>query len=172
MGTEAKSEEMKEEKEVASDKKESEDNEVKPTEPETEAVAVSTDSKDEPEGEVEAEPEVKKEGEESKDEIKESSTEGSEKEYPGGPILLEGELLKQGFRGIKSWKKRRFILQSQKIRYFDRSKETGIIDISSVTSVNEKKRDRTFEFEIVTPQRTYHLRAQTEELRRYWIDTS
>lgn len=44
-----------------------------------------------------------------------------------GPILLEGELLKQGVRGIKSWKKRKFVLQNSNLRYFDRSKETGLV---------------------------------------------
>merc|ERR1712000_275642 len=49
--------------------------------------------------------------------------------------------------------------------------ETGTIEISSITNIIPKKREhhKTFEFDIVTNSRSYHLRANDEDSRNYWM---
>merc|ERR1712137_982672 len=135
------------------------------------------DEKKDVKKEVKDEKKDSKKGE-KKDEKKEAKTEkkgrgraksvGNTLPYDetAGPVMLEGELTKQGARGIKTWKKRTFILQNGVIRYFDRMKETGSIEGSSIIAVTAKK---NFDFDISTPLRDYHLRAHDEEARQYWI---
>jgi len=175
--TEESEPEKKADEEKAADEKD-ESAEEPPAEkaPETKAEKSEGDDdveEDAPEGQDEPAKEepAKKDDEEAKGQRKREMPTEKSSEYPGGPILLEGELLKQGVRGIKSWKKRRFVLQNSNLRYFDRNKETGLIEVSSISEVVEKKREKTpFDFDIVTTNRSYHLRAASEETRDYWIN--
>jgi len=87
-------------------------------------------------------------------------------------ILIEGELSKQGEKGpIKGWKVRKFILTSDKIiRYYNGPKEMGSIPLSSIASVNNSAAlDKPLDFNFVTPNRTYYLRAASLEEKQKWV---
>eukprot|EP01096_Ripella_sp_DP13-Kostka_P006113 TRINITY_DN215_c0_g1_i1.p1 TRINITY_DN215_c0_g1~~TRINITY_DN215_c0_g1_i1.p1 ORF type:complete len:243 (+),score=123.24 TRINITY_DN215_c0_g1_i1:98-730(+) len=86
--------------------------------------------------------------------------------------LLQGDLLKQGDKGpIKSWKRRFFVLKKGEsvLHYYDGAKETGTIDLDLVTDI-EIEFGEHFQFKIVSPSRTYYLRAQDDAQRSYWVD--
>mgnify|MGYP001063305965 CR=1 FL=1 len=97
--------------------------------------------------------------------------------YAPDPALdyrqLEGYLLKQGEKGvIKTWKRRFFMLDGKKLRYFEESKEKGFIDLELAVSIHgvptqskEKQAEdsgvdfQEWDLQVVTPTRTYNLRA-------------
>jgi len=89
-------------------------------------------------------------------------------------IIKEGWLTKQG-GDTKSWKKRWIILEGKKLTYFvDKNKKDkkGFIDLNSASAVNfiNKYMNKVNCFNIVTPQRTWVMSAQTAEEGQSWCD--
>lgn len=71
---------------------------------------------------------------------------------------------------MKSYKKRFFCLKEDKqLRYYDGAKEKGTIDLATVTTVAATQSVDHFDFDVTTPTRVYHLRADSHEQRQYWV---
>jgi hypothetical protein len=102
----------------------------------------------------------------------------------GAPTVqhqLEGYLLKQGDKGvIKTWKRRFFMLDGKKLRYYEESKEKGFIDLELAVSIHgvptqskEKQAEdsgvdfQEWDLQVVTPTRTYNLRAPKYDHHHY-----
>jgi len=91
-------------------------------------------------------------------------------------IIKKGVMLKKG--GIvKSWKRRHFILKSDKyLYYYEKTMENnetlyhlrGCADLTNITSIKITE-DKTFE--IVTPKRTWYFACQNNDERDQWVQT-
>jgi len=96
--------------------------------------------------------------------------------------VTEGWLTKEGAKW-KTWKKRWFVLDDSENRlyYFqkrglDREKHLGFITLDDATCAMPIEADarggkKKNMFQIVTPARTWYLRAETEEERDAWLKT-
>nr|CDI51098.1 related to tandem ph domain-containing protein-2 (tapp2) [Melanopsichium pennsylvanicum 4] len=88
-------------------------------------------------------------------------------------IVKSGYLDKKGEKR-KTWKKRWFVLRSSKLAYYKNDKEYQLLrfidvgDIKTVASVELKKSVNTFG--IVTPKRTFYVRASSRHEMDSWID--
>eukprot|EP01102_Stenamoeba_stenopodia_P017447 TRINITY_DN624_c0_g1_i1.p1 TRINITY_DN624_c0_g1~~TRINITY_DN624_c0_g1_i1.p1 ORF type:complete len:749 (-),score=234.13 TRINITY_DN624_c0_g1_i1:126-2372(-) len=88
------------------------------------------------------------------------------------PTQLSGWLKKQGEKGpIKSWKKRYFRQSDSKLFYATNNTtltSSGFIDLQQVTSILPGKGPTVFD--LVTPTRTFHLKAFDTNDRKRWIE--
>ncbi|EPQ32094.1 uncharacterized protein PFL1_00291 [Pseudozyma flocculosa PF-1] len=95
-----------------------------------------------------------------------------------GNELLNETTVKSGYlakRGEKrkTWKKRWFVLRSSKLAYYKNDKEYQLLrfidvgDIKTVASVELKKNENTFG--IVTPKRTFYVKASSRHEMEAWI---
>lgn len=88
--------------------------------------------------------------------------------------VKSGYLEKKGEKR-KTWKKRWFVLRSSKLAYYKNDKEYQLLrfidvgDIKTVASVELKKSVHTFG--IVTPKRTFYVRASSRPEMESWIET-
>eukprot|EP00732_Lithocolla_globosa_P001443 Lithocolla_globosa_v1_NODE_721_length_3385_cov_11.766967.p1 type:complete len:874 gc:universal NODE_721_length_3385_cov_11.766967:713-3334(+) len=85
-------------------------------------------------------------------------------------VVRKGFLIKQGGR-IKTWNRRWFVLDSQKLTYFKTEKEDialGVIMLTKSEGVLEDT-DKKHTFMIVTQQRTYKLVAANRHEMAEWI---
>ncbi|CBQ67548.1 related to tandem ph domain-containing protein-2 (tapp2) [Sporisorium reilianum SRZ2] len=86
--------------------------------------------------------------------------------------VKSGYLEKKGEKR-KTWKKRWFVLRSSKLAYYKNEKEYQLLrfidvgDIKTVASVELKKSINTFG--IVTPKRTFYVRASSRPEMESWI---
>ncbi|TKY90179.1 hypothetical protein EX895_000177 [Sporisorium graminicola] len=86
--------------------------------------------------------------------------------------VKSGYLEKKGEKR-KTWKKRWFVLRSSKLAYYKNEKEYQLLrfidvgDIKTVASVELKKSVNTFG--IVTPKRTFYVRASSRPEMESWI---
>ena len=86
--------------------------------------------------------------------------------------VKSGYLEKKGEKR-KTWKKRWFVLRSSKLAYYKNEKEYQLLrfidvgDIKTVASVELKKSVNTFG--IVTPKRTFYVRASSRQEMESWI---
>lgn len=91
-----------------------------------------------------------------------------------GTTIKEGQLTKKG-AFVKNWKLRYWILQSDRLMYFQSvlaTEATGIILLKDA-SIRESSLDQNqypFCFELVTPLRTYFIRGQSQEEKISWWD--
>lgn len=91
--------------------------------------------------------------------------------------ICRGFLIKQG-EMVKNWKKRYFVFdpKARNFTYYtDHNKKQvkGIIYFDAIQSVWSEAKvgtDWSHKFYIKTPQRTYHVRAQTLAVMRAWLD--
>ena len=87
--------------------------------------------------------------------------------------VKSGYLEKKGEKR-KTWKKRWFVLRSSKLAYYKNDKEYQLLrfidvgDIKTVASVELKKSVNTFG--IVTPKRTFYVRAASRSEMESWIE--
>ncbi|SPO20711.1 related to tandem ph domain-containing protein-2 (tapp2) [Ustilago trichophora] len=87
--------------------------------------------------------------------------------------VKSGYLEKKGEKR-KTWKKRWFVLRSSKLAYYKNDKEYQLLrfidvgDIKTVASVELKKSVNTFG--IVTPKRTFYVRASSRPEMESWIE--
>ncbi|CCF53871.1 uncharacterized protein UHO2_00985 [Ustilago hordei] len=87
--------------------------------------------------------------------------------------VKSGYLEKKGEKR-KTWKKRWFVLRSSKLAYYKNDKEYQLLrfidvgDIKTVASVELKKSVNTFG--IVTPKRTFYVRASSRAELESWIE--
>ncbi len=87
--------------------------------------------------------------------------------------VKSGYLEKKGEKR-KTWKKRWFVLRSSKLAYYKNDKEYQLLrfidvgDIKTVASVELKKSVNTFG--IVTPKRTFYVRASSRADMESWIE--
>ncbi|KAJ1030470.1 hypothetical protein NDA16_001379 [Ustilago loliicola] len=87
--------------------------------------------------------------------------------------VKSGYLEKKGEKR-KTWKKRWFVLRSSKLAYYKNDKEYQLLrfidvgDIKTVASVELKKSVNTFG--IVTPKRTFYVRASSRAEMESWIE--
>ena len=91
-------------------------------------------------------------------------------------IIKKGVMLKKG--GIvKSWKRRHFILKSDKyLYYYEKTMENnetlyhlrGSADLTNITCIKITE-DKAFE--IVTPKRTWYFACQNNDERDQWVQT-
>ncbi|EST09780.1 Pleckstrin [Kalmanozyma brasiliensis GHG001] len=87
--------------------------------------------------------------------------------------VKSGYLEKKGEKR-KTWKKRWFVLRSSKLAYYKNEKEYQLLrfidvsDIKTVASVELKKSVNTFG--IVTPKRTFYVRAASRADMESWIE--
>ncbi|TMW55367.1 hypothetical protein Poli38472_013258 [Pythium oligandrum] len=84
----------------------------------------------------------------------------------------EGELTKRSV-WLKEWRRRYFVLKGNKL-YFCRAQGEaahGLIDLADCLTVKsaEDKTNKRFCFEIATPDSTYYMYADTEQLKDEWI---
>eukprot|EP01132_Coremiostelium_polycephalum_P002161 gene2161-2660_t len=85
---------------------------------------------------------------------------------------MQGFLIKEG-GSIKTWRKRWCVLKNGSIYYSKNpsSGELGIIHLKNVSSVVQSNRKKKNCFEVVTPERTYFMKAPSPEEMKSWIDT-
>lgn len=93
------------------------------------------------------------------------------------PVLLEGFLWKKGAKGLTLGLKRRwFSLSNNKLYYFKSPEafpgsELGYIDLRGEFDIEQcTESDNTCYFRIRTPNRIWHLTAEAEDERKFWID--
>lgn len=85
--------------------------------------------------------------------------------------IKEGWLTKQG-GNHKTWKKRWFILHKTRIWYFENERADnpiGWINLLQSTVNADSDVSQKNAFEVVTPQRTWVLSAETEGLKKSWV---
>jgi len=88
----------------------------------------------------------------------------------------DGWLTKQG-GGVKTWKKRYFILKTNFVCYYKDSKNLkhpqGVIDLndSKVSRVDPEEAKKAFVFQIITPGRTYRCKGENDEEVESWISS-
>jgi len=84
-----------------------------------------------------------------------------------------GWLVKEG-GSIKTWKKRYFVLKNGDLSYYKNPGEEalGTISLAEATSgieISDSKK-KSYCFQIVTPNRTYLLSAESDDERKGWLD--
>ncbi|XP_023330565.1 arf-GAP with coiled-coil, ANK repeat and PH domain-containing protein 1 [Eurytemora carolleeae] len=95
-------------------------------------------------------------------------------ETKGKPINVEGYLFKRGQNAFRTWNRRWFYLDSNKLCYVKRNGEeiTVMEDdlrICMVRPLNEI--DRRFCFEVISPTKSHVLQADSEILYRLWMSS-
>ena len=112
-------------------------------------------------------------GEEDDEDAQVDDDHNAHKEMINETTVKSGYLCKRGEKR-KTWKKRWFVLRSSKLSYYKNEKEYQLLrfvdlrDIKTVASVEFKKNENTFG--IVTPKRTYYVRANTKAEMDSWIE--
>ncbi|KZT52318.1 PH-domain-containing protein [Calocera cornea HHB12733] len=87
-------------------------------------------------------------------------------------VIKTGYLFKKGERR-KTWKKRWFVLRGAKLAYYKSNAEYRLLhllptaNISAVQPVDLKKYGHAFA--LITPSRTFYLRAETEQEAQEWV---
>jgi len=89
-------------------------------------------------------------------------------------VHLEGYLFKRASNGFKVWNRRWFILKEHKLLYQKRedSQPTVMEDdlrLLTVKAVDRIDNDRRFCFEVLSPQKSHILQADSESSCRTWI---
>lgn len=90
-------------------------------------------------------------------------------------ILIDGFLKKKspkGLGGMRSWQKRRFVLCADQIIYGKpkSKRSSGMIPIDSVSSITHStSKNKGCRFDIILPQRTFALIADTREEATHWV---
>jgi hypothetical protein len=93
----------------------------------------------------------------------------------GGSIDLAGWLSKLGPGVVEGWKKRYFVLrEDRKLFYYASDKEIGgtpkgVIELNDVQTVREGGDKSAKYFMIVTPARTFSLKADSESEMQRWV---
>mmetsp|Transcript_26076 Transcript_26076/g.65527 ORF Transcript_26076/g.65527 Transcript_26076/m.65527 type:complete len:244 (-) Transcript_26076:257-988(-) len=91
---------------------------------------------------------------------------------------LSGWLQKKGVEGLRpGWKRRWFEQEGNEIKYYvskeKGSPSKGTIDLDKVISVHfagDQRGGGKWPFQLNTPGRVYHLMAESEDLRQYWVN--
>lgn len=87
-------------------------------------------------------------------------------------IEFEGELTKRSM-WLKEWRKRYFMLKSNKLYFSVHKNEThhGMIDLTDCLRIKsaEEMTNQPNCFEIVTPETTYYMYANSEKEKEEWI---
>ncbi|EFA78768.1 hypothetical protein PPL_08229 [Heterostelium album PN500] len=83
----------------------------------------------------------------------------------------QGFLTKEG-GSIKTWRKRWCVLKNGSIYYSKNANtcELGIIHLKNVSSVVQSQRKKKNLFEVITPERTYYMKATSPEEMQSWIE--
>lgn len=90
-------------------------------------------------------------------------------------IYLEGYLFKRASNGFKVWNRRWFILKNHQLMYQKRGGDIQPIMMEddlrllSVRPVDKTDNDRRFCFEVVSPQKSHILQADSEAACKTWI---
>jgi len=89
-----------------------------------------------------------------------------------GNIKIEGYLFKRGQNAFRTWNRRWFYLDSNKLCYVKRNGEdVNIMEedlrICMVRPLNEI--DRRFCFEVISPTKSHVLQADSEKLYQFWM---
>jgi len=89
---------------------------------------------------------------------------------------ISGFLTKQG-KLRKTWKSRFFVLENGILSYYDNKemypgKPAGRIELKTVLNIQDRpdKDGKSHLFEVVAPQRTFFIQAESEEKRKEWLD--
>jgi len=90
----------------------------------------------------------------------------------------KGYLLKKGDKGFKSFKRRYFILKSNRLTYYaapEDKEPLGVISLNKVSGIHKSvqasnKKDAQCAFQIDTEGRIYYLVAENEENCKQWLD--
>ena len=91
------------------------------------------------------------------------------------PITKSGWLKKQG-GSWKSWKKRFFVIDGTKLKYFKNEKDSnpkGVVNLelsSNIKATQVAKYKNKPAFQIQTPSRTYYCVSETSIQRDSWIE--
>jgi hypothetical protein len=101
-----------------------------------------------------------------------ASSPASAKAPTAKPAATKGWLSKQAPSGVvKMWKKRFFVLQDDKLLYFDDadlSNTLGVIGLEGA-SVCATPQGKSGQFQIIAPGRIFHLQAPSEESMEMWL---
>jgi len=91
---------------------------------------------------------------------------------PGKPVKIEGYLFKRGSSAFRTWNRRWFYLENNKLCYAKRSGD-------EVTAMEEDLRiclvrpltdsDRRFCFEVISPTKSHVLQADSQEMYNVWV---
>lgn len=89
----------------------------------------------------------------------------------GNCVLMEGYLFKRASNAFKTWNRRWFSIQDNKIYYQKRSKDsqTELVDVRLCTVKKADDLERRFTFSFVSPTKCWYLQADSDELRQKWI---
>ncbi|XP_066919243.1 arf-GAP with coiled-coil, ANK repeat and PH domain-containing protein 2-like [Clytia hemisphaerica] len=89
-------------------------------------------------------------------------------------VIMEGYLFKRASNTFKSWNKRWFVIQNNKLYYTHRSaKKEGItemVDLRLSTVKNAVDVDRRFTFSVVCPTKCWYLQADNEKTKDHWMN--
>lgn len=100
---------------------------------------------------------------------------------PAVPIEISGYLFKKGSSGFKSWSRRYFVLRDNQLVYHSRSKAvndegynkktyvTVADDLRICTVKYAEDQERRFCFEVVTPNKSCMLQADSDAQRKKWV---
>jgi len=93
---------------------------------------------------------------------------------PGKPVKIEGYLFKRGQGAFRTWNRRWFYLENNKLCYAKRSGD-------EVTAMEEDLRiclvrpltdsDRRFCFEVISPTKSHVLQADSQEMYTVWVSS-
>ncbi|XP_057305671.1 arf-GAP with coiled-coil, ANK repeat and PH domain-containing protein 2-like [Hydractinia symbiolongicarpus] len=87
-------------------------------------------------------------------------------------IIMEGYLFKRASNAFKTWNRRWFVIQNNKLYYTRRSKSEGItemVDLRLSTVKHAQDMDRRFTFSVVCPTKCWYLQADNECLKEKWM---
>jgi len=90
----------------------------------------------------------------------------------GGSCLMEGYLFKRASNAFKTWNRRWFTIQDNKIYYQKRSKDnqTELVDVRLCTVKRTDDVERRFAFALVSPTKCWYLQADSDLIRQNWIE--
>ncbi|XP_006819718.1 arf-GAP with coiled-coil, ANK repeat and PH domain-containing protein 2-like [Saccoglossus kowalevskii] len=85
---------------------------------------------------------------------------------------MEGYLFKRASNAFKTWNRRWFIIQNNQLIYQKKLKDTPTVvaDLNLCTVKLANEIERRFCFEVVSPTKTCMLQADSENLRKGWIE--
>ena len=91
---------------------------------------------------------------------------------PSDSVLMEGYLFKRASNAFKTWNRRWFTIQNNKVYYQKRTKDvqTELCDLRICTVKHAYDIERRFCFAIVCPTKCWYLQADTEQDLQDWIN--
>lgn len=88
-------------------------------------------------------------------------------------VIMDGYLFKRASNTFKTWNRRWFVIQNNKLYYTKRSSKkegiTEMVDLRLSTVKNAIDVDRRFTFSVVCPTKCWYLQADNDEIKDRWI---